>query len=256
MISQDPIAIARPRNTLPEQAAEGLRRAIRDGRFATGRLPAEPSLASRLGISRATLRHAVSILEQEGLLSRRHGSGTFVVQPALELRNLLNANAGITDFIAVSGQKPGTTGRRVTITTTEPGASERLRLEADEPLVRIERTRTANARPVAHTTDYLPLSLLTERRIATADVEAFVASAESLYRRLRDIGVRLQGGVAEVVPARADESLARRLKVRAGSLLLRLDQVDFDPNGRPVLFSEEFLVSELLSVQVYRKGPG
>src|SRR5216684_7659703 len=64
---------------LPEAIASLLRDAVLRGSLGPNqRLPAEPELAERLKVSRATLRHAVSILTQEGLLVRRRGIGTFV----------------------------------------------------------------------------------------------------------------------------------------------------------------------------------
>jgi len=56
-----------------------LRRAIFDGFYQVGdRLPAERQLAESVSTSRATVREALSILESEGFVTRRQGSGTFV----------------------------------------------------------------------------------------------------------------------------------------------------------------------------------
>src|SRR3954454_3467882 len=65
------------------QLAWALRLAIRDGRLAPGmRLPALRELADELGVSPHTLRSVYGRLEAEGLLSARHGSGTFVAPAA------------------------------------------------------------------------------------------------------------------------------------------------------------------------------
>ncbi len=64
---------------LPDLVADILRAAIADGRLVSGQhLPAEPQLAEQLGVSRATLRQALTLLTKEGLLVRQHGRGTFV----------------------------------------------------------------------------------------------------------------------------------------------------------------------------------
>ena len=61
---------------LPDLVAHALREAIADKRLKSGeRLPSEPQLAEQLGVSRATLRQALSQLTQEGLLVRQHGRG-------------------------------------------------------------------------------------------------------------------------------------------------------------------------------------
>jgi GntR family transcriptional repressor for pyruvate dehydrogenase complex len=67
------------RRSLSRDAAEHLKRAILDGTLSPGeRLPSERELAARLGVSRPTLREAVSALVITGLLESRHGAGTFV----------------------------------------------------------------------------------------------------------------------------------------------------------------------------------
>ena len=61
------------------QLAEALEGEIRNGRLKSGaRLPSEPALCERYGISRTTVRQALARLEQRGLIARRKGQGTFV----------------------------------------------------------------------------------------------------------------------------------------------------------------------------------
>src|SRR5947207_1711412 len=103
-VTPPPLRSLRHQPSLTQRAADDLRRAIQDGHYEqTGRLPAEPDLARQLGVSRATLRHAISVLQEEGLVTRRHGSGTFVAGRIAELRNNLNVNFGVTDLIDAAG---------------------------------------------------------------------------------------------------------------------------------------------------------
>jgi len=68
------------RRSLAHDAAEHLRKLIASGALSPGdKLPSERALASRLGVSRPTLREAVRGLVIMGLLETRHGAGTFVV---------------------------------------------------------------------------------------------------------------------------------------------------------------------------------
>ena len=64
------------------QVAEVFRERIRNGRWPPGtRLPSLEAFIEELGVSRATIRHAMTILEQDRLISRKQGRGTFVAEP-------------------------------------------------------------------------------------------------------------------------------------------------------------------------------
>jgi DNA-binding FadR family transcriptional regulator len=82
-----------------EQVARRLRTLIVDGRLRTGaRLPTEASLASELGVSRATVREALRILAAEGLLVATRGArgGTYVTRPSLDFASrLLQTNVAL-----------------------------------------------------------------------------------------------------------------------------------------------------------------
>ena len=73
------------RQSLYQQVADILRREILPSLQPGQRLPAETKLAVQLGVSVLTLRQALSALAQQGLIERRHGSGSYVAQAASEL---------------------------------------------------------------------------------------------------------------------------------------------------------------------------
>jgi GntR family transcriptional regulator len=239
------------------RAAEGLREAIREGAFgAAGRLPAEPILSAELGVSRGTVREAVSILEQEGLVFRKQGLGTFVLHALSGLTNNLNANFGVTDMITAAGKAPGTSRLEVSENVADEIIAATLCVAPGSRLVKVERTRTADSQPVAHTTDLLSVELLKAHGVEHSALKARLRAEQSLYGTLRSAGIVIQHGVARLEPVVADASLADRLETPAGTLLFHLDQIDYDATGQPVLASVEHLVAGLLAVRVYRKGPG
>lgn len=239
------------------RAADGLRRAIRQGSYGVeGRLPAEPALSAQLGVSRGTVREAVSILEQEGIVFRKQGLGTFVLRALSGLTNNLNSNFGVTDLIVAAGKAPGTVGVQVSESVADEQLAGYLDIAPGSPVVLIERTRTADSRPVAHTTDLLSVEFLKDHGIELSRIEARLQANQSLYGTLRSAGIVIQHGVAQLSPVAVDPALAERLEIAPGTLLFKLDQVDYEANGRPVLVSVEHLVAGLLAVQVYRRGPG
>lgn len=75
--------MARPR--LYEQVLERLRDYVTDGKLAAGdRLPTERELAQRLGVSRASVKQAIVVLEVQGFVDVRHGGGTYLVRDTLD----------------------------------------------------------------------------------------------------------------------------------------------------------------------------
>ena len=95
--------------SLRHRIAESLRERVLSGHYEAGaRLPSEPDLATSLGVSRGSLRAAIALLEADGVLQRLHGSGTYVTDLPL-VRNDLSRNFGVSEMIAATGLKPGTT---------------------------------------------------------------------------------------------------------------------------------------------------
>src|SRR5215212_8326687 len=146
------------RKTLTEIAEQELRHAIVKGSFQPGsQLPTEAELCETLGVSRTVVREALRVLEDEGLVMRRHGIGTFVRNHPI-LKNL-NFNFGITEMIESAGLTSGTSHLAIQSEAADQDQAEQLRVPLGTPLVTVERVRTANGRPVVYSLDTLPKSL-------------------------------------------------------------------------------------------------
>lgn len=215
------------------------------------KLPSEPDLAAEMGVSRATLRDALRILEDDGLVRRVQGSGTYVTR-RLRASNNLDMNFGVTDAIRPAGLRAGIEGGRH---WTEPaGASEAGRPgidPADDVLV-VERVRTADGKPVVMSRDVLPQKVVEGH----PEIVEHMLTA-SIYMVLeRELGIVIHYGVASFRPVQADRSLATQLAVPRAALLLCLWQVDYAENGEPMLSSHEYHLAEAFNFSVVRRGPG
>jgi GntR family transcriptional regulator len=215
------------------------------------RLPPEPSLASELGVSRATLREALRSLEEDGFVTRTRGAGTFVTHRP-RLRSNLDVNFGVTDAIRASGSRPGAEAVSVTHVVASGDEGRRLELRHGDRVAVIERVRTADGRPVVYSRDVLPKAIVGDR----VDL-AERLSQGSVYELLeRDLGIVVHHGLASFQPVKADRAISSRLRVIRGALLLYLRQVDYDEGGRPVLYSHEHHLADAFEFTVVRRGPG
>src|SRR5215212_3127304 len=117
------------RRSLRHSLAQELRARIRAGEWRPGdRMPSEPELARRRTVSRSSMRAAITVLEEEGFVSRRHGSGTYVThRPALQ--NDLGRNFGVSSLIASMGLQPGTVEERSGMVPAPASVAEALGVE-------------------------------------------------------------------------------------------------------------------------------
>jgi GntR family transcriptional regulator len=231
---------------------EELARRIETGEWLpSDRLPSEPALAASMGVSRATLRDALRSLEEDGFVTRVHGSGTFVTHRP-RLKNNLDVNFGVTDLIRSMGMRPGTEQPRAFRAAATEEEARLLAVRGGSALRCLERVRTADGQPVVLSVDLIP-----EDRLAGRPDLLEGLGDGSVYHLLEwELGVVIRQGVASIRPANADDRLAARLRVPAGTLLLYLQQVDYDLDGRPVLLSHEHHLADAFEIAVVRRGPG
>src|SRR5688572_6469253 len=153
------------RKTLTEIAQQELRQAITGGRFQPGsQLPTEAELCEVLGVSRTVVREALRVLEDDGLVARCHGVGTFVRNHSI-IKNL-NFNFGITEMIESAGLQSGTSYLGIKKETADEEKARQLSVPLGTPVITVERVRTADGRPVVYSFD-----TLTEALIQRADFD-------------------------------------------------------------------------------------
>ena len=243
------MAATRSRPLLADVVRSELTRLILGGEFAVGsKLPNEDRLCERFGVSRVTIREAVRGLIEDGLVVRRHGSGTYVTRRPL-IRNSLDVNYSYTEHFQSSGLRPG---RKLVGLRTRPATddeAEALALSPGTPVREIRRVRTADGRPAIFSIDRIRAALLTQP-LDRSDY------AGSLYRVLTDAGHPISHAEAILRPEVADKELARVLDVSPGTPVQQLRQVDFDVAGSPVMLSDEWHVTSIIELRVYRRGPG
>ena len=220
---------------------------IQDGTLPPGsQLLSEPELAKALNISRGTLRAALSYLETEGTIVRRRGVGTFVPE-RLNLSNKLNINWGVTQIIQATGATPGISELNIDTQPASRRMVERLEITQGEPVLLIERVRTADGKPVSISIDYLALARLScsdDLEDCINRFQSHLHSYQSIYSYLEDeIGLEKSYATAWLRPVVADLDMAQKLNVPIQSPILYIEQLDFDTEGVPLLLTDEYFAA-------------
>lgn len=238
------------KKTLTEIAEHELRQAIARGTFRPGtQLPTEAELCQMLSVSRTVVREALRVLEEDGLVTRRHGVGTFVRDRPI-LKNL-NFNFGITEMIESAGLTPGTSHLAIQSETADQEIADQLRVPVGTPLVTVERVRTADGRPVVYTLDTLPESVLQR-----AEFDPQLLLSQSIYKILQtSLGQVIEYGIASLLPVIAPDEVAEKLQLPAHALTLYIVQTDYSPGDVPLVYSREYHLPGAFDFIVWRRGP-
>lgn len=197
------------------------------GRWVPGdRIPSEPELCKRFGVSRATVRQALAELEREGRLRKERGRGTFVAEPRANAW-LLQSSHGFFDEASEAGRRVTSRVLRRESLELPSWAALALGLPAGSGGLLLERVRSVDDEVVMYVESYL-----------LPDLADLVLAAElehaSLYQVLADgAGIEVAGGRRVVEATTARDKLANLLKVKRGSALLFVEAVSIDANQRP-----------------------
>ena len=237
------------RLSLSAQTQNYLLDLIEDGAYHPGeQLPSEKELAAQLGISRATLREALLNLEQDGIVVRKHGVGTFVA-PGYEhrLESGLERLESILDLAARQQMQVRVGNLDVQQTPAGTDLAEKLQVSPGTPLTCVCRVIEVDKRPVAYMADYVISTVL-----SPADVDGtFGGSVLDLLRKKRDL--RVAQAVANIVAVNAESTLTQKLKVKPDQALLLLEETVFDDEGVAVEFSRNYFIPDYFQFHVVRR---
>lgn len=206
------------------QVATRLQQQIEEGEIPVGgRLENEVDLADRLGVSRPTMRRAISYLVERGMLIRKRGVGTQVVHPKVRRPVELTS---LYDDLARSGQSPRTEIRELDVRPAPDRIAEALGIPCGAEVTWIERLRFAGEEPLALLHNAVPVDLLRPRR---EDLER-----SGLYDLLRAAG-HVPRMANQIVGARtATAAEARILGEARGAPLLTMTRTAWDSAGTAV----------------------
>ncbi|MER6115669.1 GntR family transcriptional regulator [Streptomyces sp. NPDC001743] len=208
------------------QVAQQLQQLIESGTLAPGtRLENEIALADKFGLSRPTMRQAMQHLVDKGLLARKRGVGTQVVNNRVRRQVELTS---LFEDLKRDGRRPRTEVLSMETVPAVATVAAALELEPGAPTVALRRLRYANDEPIAVMQNHLPADLLplTEDELAEY----------GLYELLKRAGISLRTARQNIGARRATASEARLLDEGRSGTLLTMERTVHGDSGRPVEF--------------------
>ncbi len=232
------------------QAQQLLLSLIDDGTYQPGdRLPSEIDLAAQLGISRPTLREALLHLERRGVVSRRHGVGTFISSHT----PILESGLQVLESVERQARRIGLNTQVVDLNIVErpatPKESTMLLLPPGEPtdILSVDRVIAVEGKSVAYLKDVVPQTFLRQEDLG----KQFSGSI---------LDVLLQRGTplpttsrTEIMAEEAKGQVTSRLGVSPGTALLKLVGQLYNHDERVLDYSISYFIPGYFKFHVMRR---
>jgi GntR family transcriptional regulator len=220
-----------------------LRDRITSGRWPVGSaLPPQRELADEFGVSLMTLRQAIQLLIDDGLVGTRHGSGTYVA--ARYAYDLGHLRSFASDLAAQGAQ---ITTRLLAAETVTPPEEVDARLGGPGAVLRLRRLRLVGGQPLIVQTSCLPVPLAGS--LDLADVRR-----RGLYPVLAARGLAVAQASETIVPTALGPQDARDLARPAGSPALLSHRISFTVTGVPVVDDHALLAGDAVAITANRSA--
>ncbi|WP_338668777.1 phosphonate metabolism transcriptional regulator PhnF [Pseudodesulfovibrio methanolicus] len=220
-----------------------LEAAISSGRFGPGdRLPSENSLSVEFGVNRHTIRRALSVLEEDGLIRVEQGRGSFVREPVIHYP--VSRRTRFSENLSRQRRTPGNILLQAVDTEAEPRVAEALGIEPGEVVTRITSAGEADGRRISYSTAFFPKTLF-------PGMVRVYRELKSVTRTLEYFGVsdysRKQTRIIARMPTGEEAGELRQPRNRP---VLVTESVNVDETGVPVEFGVCLFASDWVQILV------
>lgn len=239
------------KKTMVQQAIDYLRQYILSIDNDSKKLPSENEIATKLGISRLTIREALTVLENEGLIAKNQGSSTMITTFARKLSENIDYKGELAGFIEDSGAVAGIDILDQNFLDVDEEIATKLDIEIGEFIFYVEKLFLADGKPTAMCINRLPQKYLSDWDIKN----------ENLGRSMFDLveektNFTLAYDSMEFIPELVTEKLSRILRLDENDPILRVDVVKYSTEGIPIMYNTEYYVDELIRFTALRNNNG
>ncbi|MBS4751095.1 GntR family transcriptional regulator [Carnobacteriaceae bacterium zg-ZUI78] len=227
-------------------AYETLYSLMADGHYLPGdKLPNENELAKMLNISRGTLRQALLLFQEDGLIINKHGSGNYVTEKIAKTSEGLEKKTVICDRF--SREKGKWTLTNISYQPATKIISETLRIDNEKLVVLFELIYCVDDKKISCMDIFLPYDILQYENISLNnydDMQTFIFNyiaqkTNESYVDLRVIDVRSR--------------IAKRLEITEGSSLCCFYEVMYTEMGIPTVYTKSYCVPSEYNFYIHSK---
>lgn len=234
--------------SLTEQVKATIKQRILNAEFDEGRIPSETDLASELGVSRTTIRDALSRLELEGTIFRKQGAGTFVNEASLQIHIRLEEIWHYEAMLQAHGYTPA---NRIISLKEQPAGNDiaqTLNIEPADTVVTVEKLFLADGEPVIFTINHIPAKWI----VCQFGAEDFHQPISQFL--LDSCQQELTYYLSEIVPLIAPDWLSNLLHVAARPALISFEETGYNTDNEPILKATSYFRDDLLRLRLIRRN--
>lgn len=210
-----------------------LKKSIDEGEYSDMRLPDERSLAESYSVSRSSIKRALGLMADQGIIFKKRGSGTFVNPLYLKQGSSFSysgKNLGITDSFNANGQKPGVQVLKFDVVHPDKDLQDNLFLKSSEFVYSFKRLRFLDDVPFMIETGYIPIKLAPElsEQIASESIFNYVES---------ELGKEVNKTYLTISAQPSDDEGKELLKLSPNEPVGMMEGIFFLDDGTPFEFS-------------------
>lgn len=213
------------------------------------KLPREEALSEMLGVSRITLRNALTELAQEGVIFRKHGKGTFVNPEVLQIKVTFNPALEFDQMIINSGYKAHIELVGVEARPADSEEARKLNVDEGEKLVIIKKVAYADDNPAIFWIDRFPKKFI-KGDIMKKEIKMSIydylklKSGRTVIRDVVELSTILSSDVKDFSHHVVEDTIKP---------LMVCDCVNFDENNEPVLYGTVYYDTSFIKFNLCRQ---
>lgn len=210
-----------------------------------GKLPSETELSEMLNVSRNSVRESLKSLETRGLVTRRHGVGTFATQRIGNINTQLNILSSTSEIISNHGYTPGNKLFAVELKPASAEIAGLFGMDRSTEFIYVERVRLANDNPIVYVKDYIKNDDCLFQILQDKDWQ-------SIYAGLKSCGYEIAYAQCNISAVLSTTAIQEKLDLEQEQALLHLRQLHYLANNSLMMYSESFFITEKFEFNLLR----